>query len=387
MIQGAAGHEHLALLRNMGGNTIRVYDTLNLESILDSAYAHDLAVIVGLWMMGEKEMDYRDSFMVADQYEQIRQSVRRYKDHPALLMWCIGNEISYTAEFMELLYPPQHWLAFADLVDLVHQEDPNHPVTTTITNFQRMRLLYFKMYVPQLDLVGVNSFGRLSDLRDMADQTNWLLDMPYFLSEWAIQGPWECPTTEWYTPIEPGGNLKAEEYVRYYQEYIPHEDPRYLGSCIFYWGYKQEHTHTWYSLFTEDGRPTSALEALGQAWTGKMPENRIAVADSLLLNGKSTEDQIILRPGQMVDAHLFAYDPDGDRMLTHWELLPDHWHFDYRALNTKPDPIDGHFVISGNRDLRFTAPSEEGTYRLFAEVRDSGSGGSTIINTSFLVLR
>ncbi len=387
VIQGVAGHEHLGRLKRMGGNTIRVYDTNNLGQILDSAEAHGLAVIAGIWMMGDLEMDYTDSFMVAEQYDAIKESVQRYRDHPALLMWCLGNEISYRASFQELFFPRKMWLAFEDLVDMIHEEDPNHPVTTTITNFQRKRLLYFKFRVPQLDLVGINTFGRIKTLKQMSAFYNWFFDMPYFLAEWAIRGPWESADTKWDTPIEKSGSAKARKYVQYYQEFIPHSDPRFLGSCVFYWGQKQEHTHSWFSLFTSDGKPTPALQALEEIWTGKKPGNRIVVTDSLLLNGKSSQDNIILNPGELVQAHLFAYDYEDDLLETEWEILPDSWHFDYRAINYKPAPLEGLIQVKAKRDLKFVAPSREGSYRLFAKVSDSGSGGASLINTTFLVVQ
>ena len=387
VIRGVAGHEQLHRLHQMGGNTIRVYDTTDLGQILDSAHANDIAVIVGLWMMGNLEMDYSDSFLVDQQYEEIRESVRRYRDHPALLMWCLGNEISYRASLHELFFPSKMWLAFEDLVDLIHKEDPNHPVTTTITNYQRKRLLYFKFRVPQLDIVGINTFGRLAELRSMFKWYNWFFDMPFFLAEWAISGPWESATTDWYTPIESSSSEKATDYVNFYREFIPHEDPRFLGSCVFYWGYKQEHTHSWFSLFTEKGEPTLALEALEQVWTGTLPTNFIPVADSLVVNGASSEDGIILNPGQIVNAHLFAHDKEGDELKTEWEILPDSWHFDYRAINQKPKPIEDLIQVKASRDIRFNAPYQEGTYRLFAKVSDAKSGGASMINTTFLVVR
>ena len=385
VIRGVAGHEHLAKLKSIGGNTIRVYDTNGLGKILDSANAYDLAVIAGVWMMGKSEMDYTDSFMVAQQFQETREVIRRYRDHPALLMWCIGNEITYRASFSELWRPEPVWQAFAELVDMVKEEDPNHPVTTTITNYQRKRLLYFKFRVPKLDLVGINTFGRIEGLRQDASRYGWFFDMPFFLAEWAIPGPWECETTEWYTPIEPGSTEKALEYKRYYQEYIPHHDPRFLGSCAFYWGYKQEHTHTWFSLFSENGQPTAAVSALKACWQGINAGNQVPEVDSLLINGQSAADNLVVYPGQRLKADLFASDPEGDEMITQWELLPDQWHFDYRAVNRKPKPLSGYILRMDHQKLHMKAPEEEGAYRLFARVSDSVSGGVSYINTCFLV--
>ena len=47
-IKGASGISHFEELANTGGNTIRVYDTLNLSEVLDKAEKNGLAVIVDI---------------------------------------------------------------------------------------------------------------------------------------------------------------------------------------------------------------------------------------------------------------------------------------------------------------------------------------------------
>src|SRR4051812_15790445 len=48
VIKGVAGFTHLKELRDAGGNTIRTWDTTNLQNILDSAQHYNIAVMVGL---------------------------------------------------------------------------------------------------------------------------------------------------------------------------------------------------------------------------------------------------------------------------------------------------------------------------------------------------
>lgn len=384
-IRGAAGEQHLATLQAMGGNTIRIYDTLNLGVLLDSAHAHDLAVIVGLWMMGETEMDYTDSFKVARQYAVIKHTINRYKEHPALLMWCLGNEISYTVENSEYYNPKEVWLAFAGLVDMIHQEDPDHPVTTTITNFQKKRLLYFKMYVPQLDIIAINTFGRIKGLAAEAEKWGWFFNKPFFLAEWAIKGPWESDETIWYTPLEENSSEKARNYRRFYTEYVPHDNPRFLGSCVFYWGQKQEHTHTWFGLFSASGEESEMVETLRYTWTGKKAENLAPRVRSLRLDGRLQNDTLIFKPHQLLGARLNAIDPEGGPLSVEWELLPDQWHFEYRAINHRPKALDGLIQQKSLKSVKFKAPAEPGTYRLFATIHDASAKKFATANIPFLV--
>ncbi|MDZ7847349.1 MAG: hypothetical protein U5L96_11550 [Owenweeksia sp.] len=269
---------------------------------------------------------------------------------------------------------------------MIHQEDPAHPVTTTITNFQKKRMLYLKLHVPQLDIIGINTFGRLAELAEEAEWYRWLFDEPYFLAEWAIQGPWESPESSWYTPIEPSSSEKAGLYRKYYEDYIPHKDPNFLGSCVFYWGQKQEHTHTWFGLFSEEGERSQMLESLQISWTGRFPQNYVPRADSLLIDGLSAKDTLLFSPHQKATAQLFLHDPEGDSLLTEWEILPDVWHFDYRAINTKPKPINGLLKNRGLREVRFAAPAEPGVYRLSAKVTDPKRNMYATANAAFLVV-
>ena len=50
---------------------------------------------------------------------------------------------------------------------------------------------------------------------------------------------------------------------------MPINDPRFLGSFIFFWGQKQEITHTWYSLFDEFGNKTESVSSAEEIWSGK----------------------------------------------------------------------------------------------------------------------
>ncbi len=86
------------LLRQMGVNTIRTWGKVGQKSFLDDAWNNGnrpIRVIMGFWMGTGLGIDYEDS-TVRDQFRQeFRDYVTSYKNHPAVLVWAIGNEENY----------------------------------------------------------------------------------------------------------------------------------------------------------------------------------------------------------------------------------------------------------------------------------------------------
>ncbi|MEL6131741.1 MAG: hypothetical protein AAFR59_00005, partial [Bacteroidota bacterium] len=104
-IHGGGGRTHLEELKAIGGNTIRTWSTFELDTLLDQAEAAGLKVMVGLDVVpGRLGLDYYDSAMVAEQKARIRKDILKYKDHPALLMWNVGNELDLFYEKDALYY-------------------------------------------------------------------------------------------------------------------------------------------------------------------------------------------------------------------------------------------------------------------------------------------
>ena len=94
-IQGAGGSASKEALAEAGGNTFRTWGVgPDLGEQLDEAHRLGLAVVVGHWLGHERHgFDYDDLDAVSEQFERVRNDVLAYKDHPALLMWAIGNEV------------------------------------------------------------------------------------------------------------------------------------------------------------------------------------------------------------------------------------------------------------------------------------------------------
>lgn len=381
LIKGAAGFSNLRQLRESGGNTIRTWDTSGLGAILNDAQANGIAVIAGLPMPVSSLLSYyKDTAKTNAQYNAFRDVVNRYRSHPALLMWSLGNEVDFP-------YKPRFkpfYRAYNRLLEMIHSDDPDHPVTTALINLNKRCLYNIRWKVPGLDLISLNIFGELSSLRDNLDGFSWFWDGPFLISEWGINGPWESEATAWGAPIENTSTKKAEQYLDMYRRWMPVENPRFLGACVFYWGQKQEVTHTWFNLFDEQGAASATAGVMQYIWTGKWPAVSAPAVKYMLVDGKGARDNILVSPGS---EHMAEVLMGNDSVHIRWEILKEDWYIRnwYEANTRKPASQDSLLRMTGARSTTFRAPAKEGPYRIFATIYNQ-NGQFATTNTPFYVV-
>jgi len=92
--RGRGGFGSLKHLVEIGGNTVREWAVApETPGQLDEAARLGVAMCVGLWLGRPKHgFNYADPQVVARQLAAARADVLRFKDHPAVLMWGLGNE-------------------------------------------------------------------------------------------------------------------------------------------------------------------------------------------------------------------------------------------------------------------------------------------------------
>ena len=92
-----AGCEDLKYFKHLadaGGNSIRTWSPDNGREVLDKAHELGLTVMMGLWAGQERQgFDYDNESAVKTQLNYFKSVVKKYKDHPALLLWGVGNEV------------------------------------------------------------------------------------------------------------------------------------------------------------------------------------------------------------------------------------------------------------------------------------------------------
>jgi hypothetical protein len=165
---------------------------------------------------------------------------------------------------------------------------------------------------------------------------------------------------------------------------MPVENPRFLGSFVFYWGQKQETTHTWFSLFSESGAATEAVGTMQYLWTGKGPANGAPQIKYMLVANKGAADNLFLKPGTTQTAEVFMTEPDGDPVTFKWEILQEDWY--NKSKSKKPQVLNGLIISPEGTKVTFKTPADEGPYRLFLEVSDN-KGYVATSNTPFYIIK
>ena len=93
--------------------------------------------------------------IVKGQIEFLKNEVLKYKDHPALLVWGIGNEVDLKYGNFKV------WETIEILAKFIKEVDPNHPTMTVIRsrsfkNFSHKKIL-------SIDILGINVYGSIEN--------------------------------------------------------------------------------------------------------------------------------------------------------------------------------------------------------------------------------
>lgn len=376
-IKGAGGSSHFEMVAEYGGNSIRTWGVNDWDKTFKFAEEHNLTVCAGMWMEQERQgFDYSDPDTVKMQFERLKSAILKYKDHPSLLVWGIGNEL-------DLMYTnPAVWDAVEDVAAFIHKVDGNHP-TMTVTTFARQDVVnQIKEKCPSIDILGINVYAALPVLDKFLQDFGW--DGPYIVGEWGTFGHWEVAKTSWNEPIEYNSGQKADLYLKGYQEHIL-DQANCLGSYVFLWDNKQERTATWYSMFLPTGEKTEVVDVMWHNWKDGWPQNRSPRLSGLLMNGLKASESITVKPGSLQNAEVIVTDSENDELRITWEVLYETT--DKRTggdVEQKPAIVDDLDLKPDNNKVSFKAPAEEGPYRLFVYVYDQ-KGGAAHANIPFLV--
>lgn len=363
-------------LKRMGGNSARAS-----AEMLDALAERGLTGFVGLPIGKARQgFDYGDQQQVAKLESRIRDIVSRHKDHPALLLWTIGNEpnIGSTREQAR-----QSYQAIERIAKMVKSIDPHHPVITVVGDGEmRSYLPDLNELCPSLDAVGLNAYHSIFFLKKEVAARGWT--RPYLITEFGPRGHWQVTRTNWKMPIEDTSTEKAAHYKAAYES-IVQGNPQCLGSYVFLWyGRHHEKTHTWYNMFLADGSRTGAVDMISQLWAGRRPPNLSPEILALQVSGGFAPPR--LKPGTSVECLVAARDADGDKLSYAWDLRPDvaddpNVGGDREQGTT---PIPDSFPGDAADVAKLLVPAKPGAYRLFVYVRD-GKGGAATANRPILV--
>lgn len=110
-------------LKAMNANSIRTYDPVERDWVVDSAAAHGLYVIMGLYPPGGS--DWSNAATQDLLRKEFKNMVRQHKDDAAVLFWNFGNEENYDG------FSKSAWYALLNAAaGDAHSEDTYHPVAS-----------------------------------------------------------------------------------------------------------------------------------------------------------------------------------------------------------------------------------------------------------------
>lgn len=143
-----ATERQLEIMKEMGVNAIRTshnpaspeqLELCDKMGLLVQAEAFDC------WELSKTENDYHKYWQEWHE-KDLRDMIKRDRNHPSIMMWSIGNEVREQKE-------KYGYKIAKELVDICHQEDPSRPTTA---GFNNLSAAIKNGLADEVDLVGAN---------------------------------------------------------------------------------------------------------------------------------------------------------------------------------------------------------------------------------------
>ncbi len=361
---GKNKENYLELAKELGVNAVRTWGTdQGTRQYLDEAHRLGLFVDAGIWIDqvdAKKTVSYlRDDVYKVKKERETLDYVRRFKSHPSVLAWNIGNEcIFFTKDPLER---EALCLFLEALVQKVKKEDPDHPVLYTSVN--SLDLPYLKKYVPSLDLIGMNVYGSV-----VGSQSGWqALDFgkPYVITEFGPLGPWDLPKDKHGKMLEQEDVTKAQQY-RNHWALLRERRGKNVGGFVFHIGETTQESLTMWNINDHlyKKEPFVVMQKLfgaGDLLAGKAGASDHAPKISLF----SVPDSV--DAGAEFEVELMARDPEGAGLS-----------YEFKASTSVQDVLQYYVNVSLPLEVRGTgpkavmkAPQEPGIYRIYGFARDA----------------
>jgi hypothetical protein len=369
--RGKDGTDFLKLAKELGANAVRTWGTdQGTKEYLDAANSYGLKVTAGIWLnyvTGNSDSDYlNDSDYKIKKRKEALEYVKRFKNHPAILMWGVGNEVISSTN------DPQVRIAICrfmeELIQAIHKIDPSHPVTYASKGTTDLQ--YLKDYVPSLDIIGMNMYRSIHTAHGAWELL--AVDKPYIFTEYGHPISLYMPKDNNGCSIELSDKNKAKIYANAVLTIFSSKGYN-LGGFAFNMGEVSQSSMTWHNL-NEGKLKRESFWRIYELYTEKKAPYELAVIKNLSIS--KTKD---LKPQELVEASVVVEEGEGKNLT-----------YSY-ALSGKAE-TEAYYVneyipmeVSGKGDhISFKAPSEKGVYRFYCFVKD-GQGNVTSANKSISV--
>lgn len=156
------------MMSEAGINVIRTYFTLNQTDVLDELWARGIQVINTMWAS-------RDD----GNFDDVARQVNMVKNHPAILMWSIGNEWNYNGCYSGMSFSTCAY-HISEAAHMVKRHDTTHPVATVYGELPPPDVL---SNLAHIDVWGINYYNELS-FTTLFDRWALRSPLPMFIAEY-----------------------------------------------------------------------------------------------------------------------------------------------------------------------------------------------------------
>lgn len=382
-IKGVCGDRDLERLAAIGVNTVRGY-TLPEPGImrekLDHAHRLGIKMIIGEWMphhgknKGKEGYDWDFDYNArGDQMvEKLIHKVEGVGDHPAILMWSLGNEVP----------PVEAYLRVANrMSEEIHKRFPHHLTSLTMINAKPEAIEAVKKFAPDIDVLGIQSYS-LGAVRGSIRKTEEHWGKPFYMSEFNGKGPWNFRNTDWGVPMDEPVTNKVRDLKGCYAAIDA--SPLCLGSTVFLWGHFAVNDRPTYFSLLLDPDPegtksaksfdhkliTPQAEVMAEHFRGKpIQGNRAPVISTLEFEGGAGSR--LAKPGETMTLNVVADDANGDKVeFVTWIL---------QSKVRKTTTVSGPIAHDAAGPVVVSAPEVPGEYLVMVYAIDRRGGGSASV--------
>ncbi len=371
-VRGRQNQDYLKLAKELGANSVRTWGTdQGTKYYLDKAQYYGLMVDAGIWLnwpQKDKISYIGDSQYKEKARKQTLEYVERFKNHPAILMWNIGNEV------MVFTDSQKEKIAFCKFLESLIQDvkkiDPHHPVIYAGASY--INIKYLKRYVPSLDIVGMNSYGSVRFIQGVWDYLDW--DIPYVITEYGHYLPKDRPKDENEQPIELFDYQKAQMYETYTKQI--HEFKGYnLGGFVFHLGETTQESMTWWNI-NEGNLKKLSFWTVYKIYTAKEIPFVLPRIEEMILSKRRN-----VSPGELLTVEVRLKEQPSQDLS-----------YDYKLSTSRLGVLEYYVnkyidteIIGNGQKVKIKAPEKEGVYRVYVFVKD-GLGNTACINRTIKVV-
>ncbi len=259
------------LMEAAGFNVVRTYSAITDRAVLDALHARGIYVLNSVYAYG------------GEPAEAARSRVEAVADHPAILMWVIGNEWNYNGLYVGLS-PQESIDRLNEVASIIREVDDAHPIVAVYGELPPVETIDA---MPLVDVWGINSYRGIS-FYDLFEEWSTRSDKPMILAEFGADA-WNAniPAEDQAAQADATVALIAEIGAN-----RPSAGGQCLGGAVFEWadewwkdseGSPSEHdvggiapgggphpdqtfNEEWWGLVDIDRNPREVYERLPQTW-------------------------------------------------------------------------------------------------------------------------